>query len=108
MEIKYQPKKRLGKQSIAQGKQQIICVFVKNMQIFLNKAKTEREAVRETVSLARENGFVELEETSRLKKRRQGLCWLTKKGGIACGYRQRYGGGHEYNSRARLTARGLI
>lgn len=66
MEIKYQPKN--GWETINSEEKQNIFAFCEKYADFLNKAKTEREAVRETVRLARENGFVELEETSRLKK----------------------------------------
>lgn len=51
-----------------ENKKQLAFDFAEGYKKFLNKAKTERKTVEEGIKLARENGFVDIEEIKTSKK----------------------------------------
>ena len=66
-ELKYEAKN--GWEVIPEDEKQQVFDFCEGYKTFLDRAKTEREGVTETIRLAREKGFAALDELMRTKKK---------------------------------------
>ncbi len=60
-------KKENGWETVNEAEREEIFNFSKGYMNFLNKAKTEREFIQETIKLARENGFKDIMEFQKLQ-----------------------------------------
>lgn len=67
LEKKLFRQKENGWETVDNNKKEEIFKFSEGYMDFLNKAKTEREFIQETIKLARENGFKDIMEYQKLK-----------------------------------------
>ena len=67
LEKKLTMKKENGWEAIKDSKKEEIFKFSKKYMDFLNKAKTEREFIQETIKVARENGYKDIMEYEKLQ-----------------------------------------
>lgn len=67
LEKKLFRQKENGWETVDENKKQEIFNFSKGYMEFLNKAKTEREFIQETIKLARENGYKDIIEFEKLQ-----------------------------------------
>lgn len=67
LEKKLFKQKENGWETVNENKKQEIFNFSKGYMEFLNKAKTEREFIQETIKLARENGYKDIMEFEKLQ-----------------------------------------